>query len=88
MFRVLKAGAEMEHFVPHYLSPSQWGDPTHRTAYTETSVQYYCQRPDGEPFVEAFSDYGIKCNFIVVKHEVRRNIDVHFILRKPEKNDE
>ena len=73
----------MEHFVPHYLSPYAWGDPTHYTAYTETSIQYYCQRPDGTPFVEAFSDYGIKCNFIVMKHEVRRNIDIHFILRKP-----
>ena len=83
MYRILKPGGTMEHWVPHYLSPYAWGDPTHRTAYTETSVQYYCVRPGGEPFVEAFSDYGIECKFIVVKHEVRRNIDIHFVLRKP-----
>ena len=83
MWRVLKPGGTMEHWVPHFLSPSQDGDPTHHTPYTETSIQYYCQRPDGAPFVEVFSDYGIECNFEIVKHEVRRYIDIHFELRKP-----
>jgi hypothetical protein len=85
MYRVLKPGAKMEHWVPHYLSPSMCADPTHFTDYSEKSIDYDCiDDRTGEPFVEEFSDYGIECRFIKRLNQVRMRVDVHMVLEKPD----
>lgn len=89
MWRVLKPGGFCEHWVPHNLSPYACGDPTHTwPPFSEASFQYFCRDVrTGCPFVEAFSDYGITCAFVLEKHEIRRGIDIHVILRKPGRNE-
>jgi SAM-dependent methyltransferase len=82
-WRVLKPGGFVYACVPHYLAPSACGDPTHRTFWSETSFQYYCLRDDGTPFVDRFSDYGIKCRFILEEHTWQRMVHVTAKLRKP-----
>lgn len=83
MWRVLVPGGIMEHNVPDYRSPWAWGDPTHFNVFTPKSFQYFCQREDGTPFVERFSDYGIKCNFIMINQFVRIGLDIVVQMRKP-----
>ncbi len=83
-WRVLKPGGFVDHCVPHYESPWAWGDPTHRNVFTEASFRYFCIDPmTNEPFVQAFSDYGIDCAFLMEKNDVRRRIGIHVVLRKP-----
>ena len=82
-WRVLKPGGLVYACVPHYLSPYADGDPTHRTRWSETSFQYYCLRDDGTPFVDAFSDYGISCRFILEEHTWQSRVHVTVRLRKP-----
>jgi SAM-dependent methyltransferase len=82
-WRVLKPGGFLEACVPHWLSESAWGDPTHVRAFTKTSFQYFCLDDHGKPFVDAFSDYGIECKFILEKNDVRPQIDIVAVLRKP-----
>lgn len=65
-WRVLKPGGRMEHCVPDYRSEYAWGDPTHKNIFTPKSFQYFSQRPDGSPFVDSFSDYGIECRFLTL----------------------
>ncbi len=69
--------------VPHYLGPHSWGDPTHVRAFTETSFDYFSVDSQGRPFVESFSDYGIKCAFVCEDRVVRRGLDITVRLRKP-----
>lgn len=84
MWRVLVPGGTMWHAVPYYAGPHSWGDPQHVRAFTETSFRYYCVRPDGTPFVENFSDYGIQCAFELVGQEVKGgNQGLEVTLRKP-----
>ncbi len=89
MWRVLKPGGFCDHCVPHFLSPYAAGDPTHTwPPFTEASFQYFCiDQRTKEPFVLAFSDYGIRCAFVLEKHEVRRGVEIHVILRKPGRKD-
>jgi len=82
-WRVLVPGGTMETCVPHWLSPYAWGDPTHQTVFTEVSFEYFCTRDDGTPFVDRFSDYGIKCAFVLEKQVVRHNLDIRVWMRKP-----
>lgn len=83
LFRVLKPGAKMEHFVPHYLAPAAFGDPTHMNWFSETSFRYFCiDERTGEPFVEGFSDYGIECRFVQKLHQPRKWVDIHVVLEK------
>lgn len=82
-WRVLKPGGFVYACVPHYLSPDNVGDPTHERGWSETSFRYYCLRDDGTPFVDAFSDYGIKCRFILEEHTWQARVHVTAKLRKP-----
>jgi len=85
MWRVLKPGGFCDHCVPHWESPYAGGDPTHVwPPFTEASFQYFCLNPKTDrPFVEAFSDYGIRCAFVLEKHDIVRRRDIHVIMRKP-----
>ena len=83
MWRVLVPGGIMKHVVPHHSSPYAWGDPTHVRAFSEVSFQYFCQREDGTPFVEKFSDYGIVCNFILKEQVVITGSEVRVVMHKP-----
>jgi SAM-dependent methyltransferase len=86
-WRVLKPGGFMFACVPHRASPYAWADPTHKRVFVRESFLYYCQDEHGEPFVAHFSDYGIRCNFILEKCDVRPRIDIHVTLRKPNEED-
>jgi len=83
-FRVLQPGGLAFHVMPHFLSPYAMGDPTHKNTFSEVSFWYFSINPEtGNPFVSDFSDYGIKCSFILEKQEVRPAVDVSVWLRKP-----
>lgn len=83
MWRVLIPGGTMHHAVPHWQSVHAWGDPTHRRVFTEVSFQYFCQREDGAPFVQRFSDYGIECNFILTNQEIKPRVEIQAWFQKP-----
>jgi len=84
VWRVLKPGGTAEFWVPHYLSPDADGDPTHYTRFSQNSFRYFCINPTtGEPFVDAFSDYGIESTFILRTNAYRSYVDIHAILEKP-----
>lgn len=83
MWRVLVPGGTMHHDVPHYLSIFADGDPTHVRKFSEASFNYYCVRPDGKPFVENFSDYGITCAFELTEIDVRPRLDITAWFLKP-----
>jgi len=80
-WRVLKNGGAAEHCVPHFLSPWAFGDPTHRNWFSEKSFDYFCLR-GGEPFVDRFSDYGIRTRFVLDNMVVRRGLDISVRLVK------
>lgn len=83
-WRILESGGELFACVPHRASPWAVADPTHKRLLVKESFQYFCIDPaTGEPFVDSFSDYGIKCAFIMEKCEVRPKIDIKIWLRKP-----
>lgn len=87
MWRVMKPGGEMWHAVPYYLGPHAWGDPTHVRAFSQESFKYYCVRPDGTPFVENFSDYGIECAFELTDYEIKGgNQGIEVWMKKPDTN--
>jgi len=83
LFRVMIPGGKTMHCVPHWQSPYAWGDPTHYNVFTEATFQYFCQDAHGNPFIESFSDYGVRCNFILEKQDVRPAVDITVWLVKP-----
>jgi len=83
MWRVLAPGGKMHHNVPHFLSPWSPADPTHKNQFSEHSFQYFAVRADGTPFVDAFSDYGIKAQFVIDKQVVRQGLDIEIWMSKP-----
>jgi len=82
-WRVLKPGGRMQHCVPDFRSEYAWGDPTHKNVFTPKTFQYFSTREDGTPFVERFSDYGIKCSFLILSHRVRPGVDITVEMVKP-----
>ena len=83
MWRVLAPGGTMWHCVPHYLSIFADGDPTHIRRFSPASFNYFCVRPDGTPFVQNFSDYGITCAFELTKFKERERLDITGWFLKP-----
>lgn len=84
-YRVLKSGGIVTFDVPHWQSIYAGGDPTHKwPPFTEASFQYYCLRGDRTPFVDAFSDYGIVCRFMLDEPlTIQPGIKIIAKLRKP-----
>ena len=83
-WRVLIPGGKVEACVPHRDSPWAVADPTHKRTFVPESFQYFClDTTTGEPFVDAFSDYGIECAFILERCMTRPRVDIQVILRKP-----
>jgi predicted SAM-dependent methyltransferase len=74
-WRVLKPGGFMVHSVPTWDSPWAFADPTHKNWFQPNSFDYFSIRVDGEPFVNRFSDYGIKCAF-KTSMKVRPRVDI------------
>lgn len=74
-WRTLKPGGFMVHSVPIVTSPWAWADPTHRNFFQPNSFLYFSAREDGTPFVENFSDYGIRCAF-KTSMKVRAGVDI------------
>lgn len=83
-WRVLMPGGLVEACVPHRDSPWAVADPTHKRTFVPESFQYFCiDQATGEPFVDAFSDYGIKCAFTLEQCRTRPRVDIQVVLRKP-----
>jgi len=82
-WRVLVSGGKMEVCVPHRDSPWAVADPTHKRLFVPESFNYFCIGADGNPFVDSFSDYGIRCAFIMEKCVTHPYIDISVVLRKP-----
>jgi len=83
-WRVLMPGGSVEACVPHRDSPWAVADPTHKRTFVPESFRYFCiDKHTGEPFVDAFSDYGIKCAFLLEQCRSRPRVDIQVVLRKP-----
>lgn len=81
-YRVLRHGGFMYHCVPHFLSPWAYADPTHKNYFSEKSFDYFCLK-GGEPFVDSFSDYGIKTRFRMKQPlKVRERVDIKVWMEK------